>query len=158
MFILSLKTSKKKILFILLFIICLIIALFFVLKKDKKPVSAICEWGEYNIVVESSDDIILFLSQFNIETENKVLSCENIKIPSVWNDVYIAYNNIQKRQGLDLTEYMGQDCQKWTFKVTNYPNTECDIIATVITNGNRVIGGDISESVYQGFTKAFIDK
>lgn len=155
MFVVSLKTSKKKVIFILILIVFFIISIFFIFKKDKKPTTAICEWGEYNLIVENTDDIASFLSQFGIEIENDILSCENIIIPSIWNDIYTNYNNIQIMQGLDLTEYMGKECQKYTFKVTNYLDTSCDIIATIITYDNRVIGGDISESIYEGFTKPF---
>ena len=155
MFILSLK---KKILFIILLILCLILSVFFISKKAvPKPTTANCEWGEYNLVVNNKDDIISFLSQFGFEVDKKNIICNDIKIPSVWNDTYTSYNEIQKKQGLDLTNYMGKDCQKYNLKITNYPDSSCDIIATVIIFQNRVIGGDISETIYNGFTKSFIE-
>lgn len=156
MFIFSVKTSKKKVLLILIFILILVIIGFILFGKKEDKTTAVCSWGEYNITAENNEQIIDFLKQFGWEVEPTPVSCDDIIIPSVFDDTYTSYNEIQKNQGLDLSEYMGKNCKKYIFKITNYPNVKCDMLATVIIYNGKVIGGDISEAVYEGLMTGFI--
>ena len=92
------------------------------------------------------DDAAAFLQDcgWKIKTDG---SCEEIVIPTEFDDVYERYNNLQKKQGYDLSAYRGEAVTKYTFQVLNfteYDGTPCDNAeAHVLVCGGEIIGGDV---------------
>jgi len=78
-----------------------------------------------------------------------------MKIPREFDRVMSTYNELQKRQGLDLSKYRGREVTRYSYKITNYPGYEGSVTANVIVYKNRVIGGDVSSSDVQGFIGTF---
>lgn len=79
---------------------------------------------------------------------------KQVKIPVQFNDTYTRYNEIQIKQGFDLTEYKGRDVTVYTYNIKNfsgYENRDC-IFANLLVCDNKLIGGDIcSTSASDGF-------
>lgn len=101
--------------------------------------------------VKSSTDAVKFLEQYGWTViDTPVESCE-ITIPSEFDKVMTSYNEIQKQQGLDLSKYTKKTAQRYTFKITNYPDYEGTVYANVITYRGKVIGGDICTADAKGF-------
>ena len=101
--------------------------------------------------VKTSNDAVKFLSQYGWTViETPIESCE-ITIPDEFDKVITSYNEIQKQQGLDLTKYSKKTAQRYTFKITNYPNYEGTVYANVITYRGKVIAGDICTADAKGF-------
>ena len=101
--------------------------------------------------VKDSADVIKFLTQFGWEVdENIVEECE-ITIPKDFDKVMTQYNELQKQQGLDLSNYTKKCANRYTYKITNYPNYEGIVYANVITYRNKVIAGDICTADAKGF-------
>ena len=69
--------------------------------------------------------------------------------------VFNGYNEIQKRQGLDLSKYKGKTVTRYTYEVTNYENENGKVYANVIVYRNKVIGGDICSANVGGFIHGF---
>ena len=67
----------------------------------------------------------------------------------------LSYNDLQKAQGLDLSEYKGKSAMRYTYEITNYPDYDGTVYANIIVYKNRVIGGDICSSGTQGFIQGF---
>ena len=101
--------------------------------------------------IKSSEDHREFLSQFGWEVEDKELDGIEIKIPNEFDKILTEYNEIQKRQGLDLSKYKGKTVQRYTYRVTNYQGYEGTVYANIIVYKNKVIGGDICSADVQGF-------
>jgi len=78
-----------------------------------------------------------------------------MKIPREFDRVMSTYNELQKRQGLDLTKYKGREVTRYSYNVTNYPGYEGKVTANVIVYKSRVIGGDVSSSDVEGFIGTF---
>lgn len=76
---------------------------------------------------------------------------EVIVLPREFTGVIGEYNEMQKKQGFDLSEYAGLECVKFTYTVTNYPNGDDTVLAQLFIFGTRVIGGDVHSSKLQGF-------
>lgn len=72
-------------------------------------------------------------------------------IPSDFDSETKAYNEIQKRQGFDLSEYAGKTAIKYTYELTNYGEYEGTVYLNLITVDGKVIGGDISSAEDNGF-------
>ncbi len=101
--------------------------------------------------VKNSKDAVNFLEQYGWQViETPTEECE-ITIPKEFDKVISSYNEIQKQQGLDLTKYSKKTAQRYTFKITNYPNYEGTVYANVITYRGKVIAGDICTADAKGF-------
>lgn len=72
-------------------------------------------------------------------------------IPSDFDAETKAYNEIQKRQGFDLSEYAGKTAVKYTYELTNYEEYAGTVYLNLITVDGKVIGGDISSAEDNGF-------
>ena len=102
--------------------------------------------------------VVKFLAQFGWTVEPTPTEELKIKIPSEFDKVMNSYNELQKRQGLDLAKYRDREVTRYTFKVTNYPDYSGTVIANVIVYKNKVIGGDICSTDLTGFITGFNGK
>ena len=105
--------------------------------------------------VKSVEDAKQFLSQFGWQTDAASAKTVPVTLPGEFDKVFVGYNELQKRQGLDLSKYRGKDVTRYTFTVTNYPGYEGTVYANVLVDRNRVIGGDICSADVTGFVVGF---
>ena len=105
--------------------------------------------------VKSAEDAQRFLSQFGWEVDAAQTKTMQVTMPSEFDKVFTGYNELQKRQGLDLSKYRNKAVTRYTFVVTNYPDYEGTVYANVLVYRNRVIGGDICSADVTGFVVGF---
>lgn len=156
MFVYSVK-SKKMIIFLAAWVavVAIMIALF-IASSQKKPV---VDDSDINYSASNATERATFLSQFGWNIEEDPVEVSEVVIPQEFNDTYEAYNDLQKKQELDLEPYKGARVKKWVYKVNNYPNKPAqssDIRATLLVYENQVIGGDVSSMEEGGFMQGFI--
>ena len=84
------------------------------------------------------------------EDEKNHIDEETVVISRKFADVYAKYNEIQKAQGFDLSEYGGMEAVRYTYKVLNYPG-EKDVVADIIVFRGSVIAGDVQSITLDGF-------
>ena len=108
--------------------------------------------------VKTADDAADFLAQFGWEVDGDPLEEVRVNIPSEFDKVMNAYNELQRSQGLDLSKYRGRDVTRYTFRVNNYPDYSGTVMANVIVYKGRVIGGDLCSSDVTGFICGFEGK
>lgn len=112
--------------------------------------------SKYNFdKIKTSSDAVEFLEQFGWELEPTPVEEVTLKIPAEFDKVMNAYNELQKKQGLDLSKYRGKQVVRYTYKITNYPNYAGTVFANVIVYKNRVVGGDVCSSDVTGFIGGF---
>ncbi len=157
MFVLSFKSKKFKI------ITALILAAFIILFALSYVYYSVSKTGysvdniSVNNTAEDMSEILDFISRFGYSVKNEPDEIKEVVIPFEFNDVYENYNDIQKNQGYDLTEYAGKRVKSWTFTVTDYPeyeNTDYIKIHILIFEG-KVIGGDVCSVKSDGFMHGF---
>ena len=73
-----------------------------------------------------------------------------VKIPKESSEVFSRYNNLQKSQGYDLTQFAGKNVMRYVYKITNYPGATEPVYATLLVYKNQVIGGDITDTAAKG--------
>ena len=155
MFVFSFK-SKKMIIFIAVWLAVVIgIISFFVISNRNKDV---VDGSGINYSASNAQERVAFLSQFGWKVNEDPVEVSEIIIPSEFNDTYEAYNDLQKKQDLDLEPYEGVRAKKWVYRIENYPDKPVesnDIRATLIVYENIVIGGDISSMETGGFMQGF---
>lgn len=158
MFIFSIKTSKRKLIthtVIIASLVALAAILFFSLKTNDKE--AVCPMGKYNLYVKDNDDRIEFLSQFGWETSSEPTEITTVTIPAEFNSTYEKYNDIQRDQGLDLSKYQEKTCTRYTYQILNYKDDSQGVRANILVLNDKVIGGDVSSVMLNGFIHGFCD-
>ena len=105
--------------------------------------------------VKTNEDRIKFLSQFGWQVEETPLQETTVTIPAAFDKVFLAYNNIQQQQGLDLGSYQKKTVERYTYTVTNYPDYAGKVYANVLVYRGNVIGGDVCAADVSGFIHGF---
>ena len=108
--------------------------------------------------IRSNEDRIAFLAQFGWEVEGEPAESTTVTIPREFDKVFAAYNEMQRRQGLDLSDYSGKTVERYTYTVTNYEGHEGTVLANLLIWRGRVIGGDICSADSNGFVHGFSAK
>lgn len=125
---------------------------------ELQPVAASAE-GEAETVsyekVRSDEDRIAFLAQFGWQVDATPVESTTVTVPREFDKVFAAYNELQRAQGLDLTQYGGKTVERYTYTVTNYEGYEGTVLANLLIYRGRVIGGDICSAATDGFLHGF---
>ena len=112
--------------------------------------------GEINYSkVKSNEDRINFLKQFGWEVSPEAVESEQVTIPSDFDKVFAGYNEIQKRQGLDLSKYKGKTMMRYTYDVKNYKGYEGRVQVNLLVYKGKVVGGDVCSTDLDGFIHGF---
>ena len=105
--------------------------------------------------IKSNEDRINFLKQFGWEVESEPTSEKEVLIPEEFDKIFAGYNEIQRKQGLDLSDFKKKNVMRYTYVVTNYPDYDGTVYANILVYRNNVIGGDICSADVGGFVHGF---
>ena len=149
MMVVTAKVNLKKILIILGAIAVVIIGciLIFGGSDADKPANA--------TNVSDNDGRVAFLQGFGWQVSTSPVASGQVKIPDTQSAVYARYNELQKSQGYDLTQYAGQTVMRYVYKITNYPGATAPVYATVLVFKGEIIGGDVTDSSAKGVVRTF---
>ena len=149
MFVVSVKTGKKRMILVLAALLAVLTALLAAAKllgaahgADSLPAG------------ETNGERLAFLAGYGWEAEEEPVELREVVIPDEFDDVYLRYNEVQKAQGMDLLPYAGKTCSQWIYNVTNYPS-EGAVHASILVLDGKIIGGDLSSTEIDGFLCAF---
>ena len=92
-----------------------------------------------------------FLSSLGWEVDPSTEEYKRVLIPDKLEGALSEYNEMQRKQGCDLSRHLGQRCDQYTYEITNYPNSEQTVLVTLYVQGNRLIAGDIHSTALNGF-------
>lgn len=158
MFVFSLKANKlRKIVFIALIVIFVIAAACYLFAQGNTDNENVSKSG-INYSVSDAASKIAFISQFGWQVNEDPIEVTEVIIPEEFNETYEKYNDIQKEQGLDLSDYKGQRVKRWTYEITNYPDSDADegvIRINLLVYKDKVIGGDVCSTEIDGFMHGF---
>lgn len=155
MFVFSLRANKPKLIAALCVLLLVLVIISFFVDDGG---SAVTKGTEINAKASNEAERIAFLSQFGWKIDEDPIEVTEVIIPSEFNDTYSSYNEIQKKQTMDLEPYKGERVKKWVYGIKNYPgyNEESDLIrATLLIYNGIVIGGDVSSVEPNGFMQGF---
>ncbi len=154
MFVFSIKASTLKIgAIVCASVIALVVLLTMIPVTEPTAASLMySQVGSYTFTnVKSNEDRIAFLKQFGWEVEDEPTDKRSVTIPNKFDKIFVGYNELQKQQGLDLGKYKGKDVTAYTYKVTNFPDYDGTVYASIIVYRGKVIGGDICSADVNGF-------
>ena len=105
--------------------------------------------------VATNDGRVAFLKGFGWEVAASPVESSQVKIPKDTTEVFDRYNQLQKSQGYDLSQYAGKNVMRFVYKITNYPGATEPVYATILVYKNQVIGGDITDTAAKGQIRGF---
>ena len=94
---------------------------------------------------------LLFLERLGWQVDAESEEREHIRLPEELSDVMAGYNRMQKAQGYDLSRHLGERCEKYSYRLTNYPDCGQTVMVTLYVRGRRVIAGDVHSTALDGF-------
>ena len=154
MMIVSAKVSKKKVLTGFLVAIGVILLLVFLCSKADATGETAPDGTEITNEASTNEQRLAFLQSFGWEVEDPPTETQEVRIPAEFNDVFTRYNELQKSQGYDLSQFAGKAAKRYVYRITNHPNGE-DYYATVLIHKNQVIGGDVTGTGVGGTMHGF---
>ena len=101
--------------------------------------------------IKTNDDRIKFLAQFGWQVDQEPVEAVEVTIPESFDKIFSSYNEIQKRQGLDLSKYKKKNVTRYTYKITNYDGYDGTVYANILVYRNKVVGGDVCSADVKGF-------
>lgn len=159
MFIYSLRASTLKFFAVVCVALTTLITLIaFIPGYNGEDMADISASGEVEInydKIKTNEDRIGFLRQFGWEVRADPKAAVEVKIPAEFDKVFTGYNEIQKRQGLDLSRYKKKNVMRYTYEVTNYEGEDGVVYANILVYRGKVIGGDICSAEVTGFIHGF---
>ena len=149
MFVFNIKPFRRKRLLIAIAAVVLATAITCtvaaILHEEKPADKAQGSKGEYSLVVENGE-YREFFSQLGIDSEAQPNDIRSVTIPSEFNKTYEDYNELQRRAGLDLSRYKGEQAQLLTFSISSKETP----LAVLLVKDGRVIGGHLTNGEYGG--------
>ena len=143
MMMMTAKVNIKKLLIALMAAVALIIALISILGgKESTP----------DIVTTMSDNgsRVQFLESQGWQVVTSPREASQVKIPTEPSPVFSRYNELQKSQGYDLSQYAGKNVMRYVYEITNYSGSDQPVYATLLVYKNQIIGGDITDTAAKG--------
>ena len=105
--------------------------------------------------VSGNDGRVAFLKNFGWEVASSPVESSQVKIPKQASQVFDRYNQLQKSQGYDLSQFAGKNVMRFVYKITNFPGATEPVYATLLVYKNQVIGGDITDTAAGGQIRGF---
>ena len=105
--------------------------------------------------VSTNDGRVNFLKGFGWDIAASPVESSQVRIPEESSEAFGRYNNLQKSQGYDLTEYAGKTVMRYVYKINNYPATAEPVYATLLVYKNQILGGDVTNTAAKGQIHGF---
>ena len=89
--------------------------------------------GEFNFSgIKSEDDRVAFVEQFGLKVKGAHSDACDFVMPENFDRVILGYNEIQKRQGLDLSKYAGKKVTRYTDEIDGYEGYDGEVFVNLL--------------------------
>ena len=141
MFVMTLKMSKRKAVYIIIAAAVLLAAIVLLTGESDTPAQ-----GGF----DTNEGRREFLASLGWECSEEPVAEAKVLIPKEFDDVMENYNQLQKQQGFDLAPYAGLQVTQCSYEITNYPSDD-RVLAQLFIYSDLLIGGDIHSVNAEGF-------
>lgn len=107
------------------------------------------------IRLKTNEERVAFAGTFGWEVSAEPAEVLEVIIPKEFDQVYLEYNALQKKQGFDLEGYAGKRCKRYSYTITNHPQAESEVRINLLIYKDRLIGGDVCSTAAEGFMHGF---
>ena len=144
-FVITTKVSKAKLAaLVTLLIAVLVLAAILAAAKTGTPEAADARNGETN------EARVAYITRQGWQINAEPIQTQSVKIPTENTEVFTRYNELQKTQGFDLTQYAGRQATRYVYEVLNAPEAEGPVYATVFVLDGRIVAGDVTDTAPAG--------
>lgn len=133
------EKSKKSRLPLMAGIIMLIVAAIWALTR-------IFGGGSEGIPGETNQQRIDYIESFGWNTGITHCELEEVRIPVNFDEVYEEYNDLQRKQGFDLTRYRAHSVKKYTYEISRTDDNPLPLYANLLVENGIIIGADITSA------------
>lgn len=149
MFVYSVRASTVKIVGLMLLLAVLVGVV--ALSENSGVVSAASDAVTVDYSgIKSADDRLEFMRGFGIAVDEKSEEENAFRMPDSFDRVVSGYNELQKKQGLDLSKYHNKRVTRYTYRVTNY-KCEGEVYANLFIYRGKVVACDLTNADQGGF-------
>lgn len=150
MMIFSTKITKAKLLTFALIFSCLaLIIIVSIPSGDDVPAGAKVSYSG-----KTNEERVTFLEEFGWDIVDEPIEVSDVVIPTSFDSTYETYNELQKTQGMDLSDFKGMQATRYTYSVTNYvtdDGTAADVQANLLVVDDKIVAGDVTSVSLGGF-------
>lgn len=106
--------------------------------------------------IATENDRREFIKAQGYEIADKAVDKVSFSVPKDFDRIISGYNEIQKKQGLDLGRYKGKKVTRYTYLVTNYEGYDGAVYANLVVYRKKIIACDVSSSDPTGFVEPLV--
>ncbi len=104
----------------------------------------------------TNDERVAYLATFGWSVNAEPTEAQSVRIPdTAENEVFARYNDLQRSQGFDLTDFAGKEVMRYVYEILNYPDAKEPVYACVLVYEGKIIGGDITDTAPDGLIHGF---
>ena len=149
MFIYSIRAQTLKFIAFILIVAALVVGICVSGADSSVFVSA--DGGEIDYGnIKTNEDRVEFIESFGIRLEDSEPIEEAFTMPENFDRIILGYNELQKKQGLDLSKYAKKRVTRYTYNVINYDH-DGEVHANLFVYRGRIVACDISSADPEGF-------
>lgn len=100
---------------------------------------------------KTNADRVVFINKLGYTLLDETPNTKTIIIPERFYEVYTEYNRLQNKSGYDLSSYKGCEAVLYTYRIKAPTGYDGECVINIIIYNDRVIGGDISSTAFDGF-------
>lgn len=149
MMVMTAKVDMKKIMLALAAVAALVLSLILLLGGGDSTQTAA------PAAASSNDARVEFLKTFGWDVTTSPVQSSQVKIPQETSEAFDRYNQLQKSQGYDLSQYAGKTVMRYVYQINNFPGATEPVYATLLVYKDQIIGGDITNSGPGGQVQGF---
>ncbi|MBE6910105.1 MAG: DUF4830 domain-containing protein [Ruminococcaceae bacterium] len=101
--------------------------------------------------IDTNESRVAYLTALGWAVEPEPIESLRVTLPAELEEPYRSYNTLQLRQGFDLTPFLGETLERWTYAVTNHPAAPRFCQADLYLYDGAVVAGDIVCTGADGF-------
>ena len=155
MFIYSVRASTIRFFSVIVLTLVILATLLIVGSGDGAFVSASSDVVDFS-PMKTNEDRVEFISQFGINAKEAPVETEEFRVPENFDKVIAGYNEIQKKQGLDLSKYKNKKVTRYTYEASGYGESSDTVFVNLIVYRNTVIACDVSATNPDGFVAPLV--
>ena len=107
--------------------------------------------------MKTNEDRVAFIESFGIKVNPEAKEEKSFTMPEDFDRVILGYNELQKKQGLDISKYAKKKVMRYTYEVTNYADEGVSVSVNLLIYRSKVIACDISAGGEGGFVYPLCD-
>ena len=93
---------------------------------------------------ETNQQRLDYIKSFGWDAGVTHCDVQEVRIPVHFDEVYEEYNDLQKKQGFDLSSYRAHSVKKYTYEISKSDDDPAQLYAELLVENGVIIGADIT--------------